>query len=100
MPIRNQNRKVARAVGNRTNFYSDDIDKRGTTNLQEVVEKIADKVDSSIGDVAVETQTGADGTMRFIKDRSSWYLEFKTEDGWVRSSNASDSGFILRDKSS
>lgn len=95
-----QNRKATRSVGSRMNPYSKDGTNRESADLQNTIEAIADKVDSAIGAVEQQQSTGSSGAMRIIKDKRDWYLEFKTDDGWVRSSNSSASGFILRDKSS
>lgn len=95
-----QNRKVTRSVGSRMNPYSKDGTNRESADLQGTIEAMADKIDSAIGTVEQQTSAGTFGSMRFIKDKKDWYLEFKTEDGWVRSNNSSASGFILREKNS
>jgi len=95
-----QNRKAVRSVGSRMNPYSKDGTNRESTDLQSTIESIADKVDSAVGTVEQQQSEGSSGSIRFIKDKIDWYLEFKTSDGWVRSSNSSTSGFILRDKKS
>mgnify|MGYP003627292923 CR=1 FL=1 len=98
MPEKVQNRKVTRSVGSRMNPYSEDGTNRESADLQKTVEAIADKVDTAVGAVEERQSAGSLGSMRFVKDKKDWYLEFKTEDGWVRSDNSSSSGFILRDK--
>ena len=100
MPAKVQNRKAVRSVGSRMNPYSEDVNKRESTDLQSTVETIADKVDGAVGTIEQSESTGSAGSMRFVKDSQNWYLEFKTEDGWVRSDNSSLSGFALRAKNS
>ena len=86
-----QNIKATRSVGSRLNPFSEDASKRDGTDLQNTVNAMAEKVDSD---------SGTSGSVRFVKDKQDWYLEFKTEEGWVRSNNSSTSGFTLRDKGS
>ena len=100
MPAKVQNRKRTRSVGSRMNPYGEDGTNRESADLQSTVEAISDKVDGSIGTAEQPHSVGTEGSLRFIKDSKNWYLEFKTDDGWVRSSNSSVSGFALRDKAS
>tara|TARA_R110000796_G_scaffold58309_6_gene134664 strand:+ start:874 stop:1176 length:303 start_codon:yes stop_codon:yes gene_type:complete len=95
-----QNRKATRSVGSRLNPFSEDATKRDGADLEKTINQIAEKVDSAIGTVEKQGDAGTSGSMRFVKDKKDWYLEVKTEDGWIRSSNSSISGFILRDKAS
>jgi len=95
-----QNIKATRSVGSRLNPFSEDASKRDGTDLQNTVNAMAEKVDSDIGTVEKQGNSGTSGSMRFVKDKQDWYLEFKTEEGWVRSNNSSTSGFTLRDKGS
>lgn len=92
-------KKTVRGVGSRFNLYSEE-DSTTESELQGTVEKIAEKVDSDTGRVEKSGRSGIAGALRAVKDKNHWYIEIKTEDGWIRSSNSTPSGFILRDKSS
>ena len=76
--------RAVRGVGKRFNPYSDD-DSNTQSELQNVVEKIAEKVDSKPGRVSKGGKDGLVGSLRVTKEKNDWYVEVKTEDGWLRS---------------
>ena len=61
------------------------------------ISNIADKVDSETGRVEKSNASSEEGTLRTVKDKSKWYLEIKTSDGWVRSA---EDTFIIKNKNS
>ena len=90
-----QNRGESRPDVSDFNPFSEE-----TTNssgaMQRIIEKISDKTDSPSGKQERPSSTGAEGSIRAIKDKKDWYIEFKTADGWIRSNNSSASGFKLK----
>ena len=78
-----------------------------TDNLERVLAQVYDDINEVIDSVnqgsSVEekkTYEGKSGDMRVTKDSddSKYYLEMKSDDGWVRSDNTSTSGFSFKDK--
>jgi len=78
-----------------------------TDNLERVLAQVYDDLNEVIDSVnqgnSVEekkTYEGKSGDMRVTKDSddSKYYLEMKSDDGWVRSDNTSTSGFSFKDK--
>jgi uncharacterized protein (DUF1499 family) len=76
-------------------------------NLERVLAQVYDDLNEVIDSVnqssSVEekkTYAGKTGDMRVIQDQGDkkYYLEMKSDDGWVRSDNTSTSGFSLNDK--
>ena len=76
-------------------------------NLERVLAQVYDDINEVIdsvnqGDSVEEKKTyeGKSGDMRVTKDSddSKYYLEMKSDDGWVRSDNTSTSGFSFKDK--
>ena len=90
------NKKVARAVGRRFNVFGED-DSMNVSDLQGTLEKIADKVDTKSGTVEQSSGSGLEGSLRAVKSKNDWFIEMKTEEGWIRSSVGS---FSLKDKNS
>ena len=78
-----------------------------TDNLERVLAQVYDDLNEVIdsvnqGDSVEEKRTyeGKSGDMRVIKDStdSLYYLEMKSDEGWVRSDNSSLSGFSFKGK--
>ena len=76
-------------------------------NLERILAQVYDDINEVIDSVnqgnSVEekkTYEGKSGDMRVTKDSddSKYYLEMKSDDGWVRSDNTSTSGFSFKDK--
>ena len=75
-------------------------------NLERVLAQVYDDINEVIDSVnqgsTVEekkTYQGKSGDVRVIKDANKkYYLEIKSDEGWVRSDNTSTSGFSFRDK--
>ena len=76
-------------------------------NLERVLAQVYDDLNEVIDSVnqsnSVEekkTYEGKSGDMRVTKDSddSKYYLEMKSDEGWVRSDNTSTSGFSFKDK--
>ena len=77
-------------------------------NLERVLAQVYDDLNEVIDSVnqssSVEekkTYAGKTGDMRVVQDQGDeegYYLEMKSDDGWVRSDNTSTSGFSLNDK--
>ena len=76
-------------------------------NLERVLTQVYDDLNEVIdsvnqGDSVEEKSTyeGKSGDMRVIKDSidSLYYLEMKSDEGWVRSDNSSLSGFSFKGK--
>ena len=76
-------------------------------NLERVLAQVYDDLNEVIDSVnqgeSVEekkTYEGKTGDMRVTKDSddSKYYLEMKSDEGWVRSDNTSTSGFSFKDK--
>ena len=76
-------------------------------NLERVLSQVYDDINEVIdsvnqGDSVEEKKTyeGKPGDMRIAKDStdSKYYLEMKSDDGWVRSDNTSTSGFSFKDE--
>ena len=76
-------------------------------NLERVLTQVYDDLNEVIdsvnqGDSVEEKRTyeGKSGDMRVIKDStdSLYYLEMKSDEGWVRSDNSSLSGFSFKGK--
>lgn len=75
-------------------------------NLERVLAQVYDDINEVIDSVnqgsTVEekkTYQGKPGDVRVIKDADKkYYLEIKSDEGWVRSDNTSTSGFSFRDK--
>ena len=63
-------------------------------DVETALDKQADLTDSETSNS--EQFAGAFGTMRITKDGNSYYLEIKTEDGWIISDNSSASGFKFK----
>lgn len=91
-----QNRKVTRDTGTRTNYFSEE-QISSPSDIQRTIDTIADKVDSETGRVEKSNASSVEGTIRTVKDKSKWYLEVKTSDGWIRSA---DNTFVVKDKNS
>lgn len=91
-----QNRKTTRDTGSRINYYGDE-NVSSPSDIQKTIDTIADKVDSETGRVEKSNATSAEGTLRTVKDKSNWYLEIKTSDGWIRSA---DNTFVIKNKKS
>lgn len=76
-------------------------------NLERVLAQVYDDINEVIDSVnqgesvgEKKTYEGKSGDMRVIKDSTDkkYYLEMKSDDGWVRSDNTSVSGFSFKDK--
>jgi hypothetical protein len=76
-------------------------------NLERVLAQVYDDINEVIdsvnqGDSVEEKKTyeGKSGDMRVTKDSndSKFYLEMKSDEGWVRSDNTSTSGFSFKDE--
>ena len=76
-------------------------------NLERVLAQVYDDLNEVIdsvnqGDSVEEKKTyeGKSGDMRVTKDSndSKFYLEMKSDEGWVRSDNTSTSGFSFKDE--
>ena len=74
-------------------------------NLERVLSQVYDDLNEVIDSVnqssSVEekkTYAGKTGDMRVIQDQGDkkYYLEMKSDDGWVRSDNTSTSGFSFK----
>jgi hypothetical protein len=89
---KNFNKKAARAVGRRFNLFSDD-DSTNVSELQDVIEKLSEKVDENRG--STSSDRGLEGSIRTVKAKNEWFIEIKSEEGWLRSSAGS---FALKDK--
>ena len=90
---------MVRSTGQRVNHYGEASDNsRGYSDLEYTIAKIAKKVDTPTGQVEESHDTSESGSFRVIKDKKVYYLEIKTNDGWIRSDGSSASGFVLRDK--
>jgi len=90
------NKRVSRAVGRRFNLFGDD-DSGNVSELQDIVEKISEKVDTDSGRVEKPASSGLVGSIRSVKSKNEWFVEIKTDEGWIRSSAGS---FMLKDKNS
>ena len=91
-----QNRKVTRDTGSRINYFGDEP-VSSPSDIQKTIDTIADKVDSETGRVEESNSLSEEGTFRTVKDKNDWYLEIKTNDGWIRSA---DDTFVIKDKNS
>ena len=76
-------------------------------NLERVLAQVYDDLNEVIdsvnqGDSVEEKKTyeGKSGDMRVTKDSndSKFYLEMKSDEGWVRSDNTSTSGFSFKEE--
>ena len=75
-------------------------------NLERVLAQVYDDINEVIDSVnqgkTVEekkTYGGKSGDIRVVRDSDTkYYLEVKSDEGWVRSDNTSTSGFSFRDK--
>ena len=76
-------------------------------NLERVLSQVYDDLNEVIDSVnqssSVEekkTYAGKTGDMRVIQDQGDkkYYLEMKSDDGWVRSDNTSTSGFSFKEE--
>ena len=76
-------------------------------NLERVLAQVYDDLNEVIDSVnqsnSVEekkTYEGKSGDMRVTKDSddSKYYLEMKSDEGWVRSDNTSTSGFSFKEE--
>ena len=76
-------------------------------NLERVLAQVYDDINEVIdsvnqGDSVEEKKTyeGKSGDMRVTKDSndSKFYLEMKSDEGWVRSDNTSTSGFSFKEE--
>ena len=90
------NKRVSRAVGRRFNLFGEE-DAGNVSELQDIVEKIAEKVDTGSGRVEKPASSGLVGSIRSVKSKNEWFVEIKTDEGWIRSSSGS---FALKDKNS
>ena len=90
-----QNRTESRPDVSDFNPFSDE-----TTNasgaIQRIIEKVSEKTDKITGRAEKDSATGAEGSIRAIKDLNDWYIEIKTADGWIRSDSSTASGFKLK----
>jgi len=90
-----QNRTESRPDVSDFNPFSDE-----TTNasgaIQRIIEKVSEKTDKATGRAERGSETGIGGSIRAIKDKSDWYIEIKTADGWIRSDSSTASGFKLK----
>ena len=90
---------VVRSTGQRVNHYGDNSDNsRGYSDLEYTISTIAKKVDIPTGQVEEPEDTSESGAFRVVKDKKVYFLEIKTNDGWIRSDGSSASGFTLREK--
>ena len=90
---------VVRSTGQRVNHYGDSSDNsRGYSDLEYTISKIAKKVDIPTGQVEESEDASESGALRVVKDKKVYFLEIKTNDGWIRSDGSSASGFTLREK--
>ena len=90
-----QNRSESRPDVSDFNPFSDESS-NSSGAVQRLIETISDKTDASSGKIERPSSTGAEGSIRAIKDKKDWYIEFKTADGWIRSNSSSASGFKLK----
>ena len=90
-----QNRSESRPDVSDFNPFSDESS-NSSGAVQRLIETISDKTDASSGKMERPSSTGTEGSIRAIKDKKDWYIEFKTADGWIRSNNSSASGFKLK----
>lgn len=90
-----QNRSESRPDVSDFNPFSDESS-NSSGAVQRLIETISDKTDASSGKMERPSSTGIEGSIRAIKDKKDWYIEFKTADGWIRSNNSSASGFKLK----
>lgn len=90
-----QNRSESRPDVSDFNPFSDESS-NSSGSVQRLIETISDKTDASSGKMERPSSTGIEGSIRAIKDKKDWYIEFKTADGWIRSNNSSASGFKLK----
>tara|TARA_Y100000361_G_C10853152_1_gene185450 strand:+ start:141 stop:431 length:291 start_codon:yes stop_codon:yes gene_type:complete len=90
-----QNRTEHRTDASDFNVFSDDTSV-SANGLQRLIEKVSEKVDTSSGKVEKSADRGSEGSIRAVKDKTNWYLEFKTADGWIRSDSSTASGFKLK----
>jgi hypothetical protein len=90
-----QNRSESRPDVSDFNPFSEETS-NSSGAMQRLIETISDKTDSPSGKLERPSSTGAEGSIRAIKDKKDWYIEFKTADGWIRSDNTSASGFKLK----
>jgi len=92
---------VVRSTGQRVNHYGESSDNsRGFSDLEYTINKIAEKVDTPTGTVEKTDDMGNAGEFRVVKDKKTYFLEIRTEDGWIRSDNSTASGFSLKGKAS
>jgi len=98
MAIKKMLKKKIRTVTTGLNHYSDEpVD--ATNEVSRRLDEVNDKLDVKTAQSQEAGPAGVVGTMRIIRDGELYYLEFKTADGWIRSDNASASGFSIRNKS-
>ena len=91
-------KKTSRAVGNRTNLFSDETSEN-PNEVQKIIEKLSEKIDTLTGRQEQSSHSGKEGSIRAIKDKKgNWFIEYKTADGWIKSDSSSASGFVLKNK--
>tara|TARA_R110000765_G_scaffold164103_1_gene269138 strand:+ start:201 stop:473 length:273 start_codon:yes stop_codon:yes gene_type:complete len=76
-------------------------------NLERILAQVYDDLNEVIDSVNQETSVeerkgyeGKSGDVRVARDPTDkkYYLEMRADEGWVRSDNASTSGFSFKDK--
>ena len=98
MAIKKMLKKKIRTVTTGLNHYSNEpVD--STVEVSRKLDEVNDKHDVKTSQSQETGPAGVVGSMRVIRDGELYYLEFKTADGWIRSDNASVSGFSIRNKS-
>lgn len=74
--------------------------------LSRIISKIYDDINEVInavnqGDTSIQkaSSEGKSGDIRIVKDSSgSYYIEAKTDEGWIQSDGTSASGFKFRER--
>jgi len=74
--------------------------------LSRIISKVYDDINEIInsvnqGDTSVQkaTSEGKSGDVRIVKDSSgSYYIEARTDEGWIQSDGTSASGFKFRER--
>lgn len=73
---------------------------RAFSQLYDDLNEVINSVNQGNTTDVKETKDGKSGDIRLIKDSKDdkYYLEAKSDEGWIRSDNQSTSGFVFRDK--
>lgn len=80
--------------------------KTGISNIDRVISTIYDDINELISAVNVgetsqqkATTKGKSGDLRIVKDGTGdYYIEAKTDEGWIQSTNTTASGFKFKER--